>query len=509
MAIIECISAIILYLCGLKHKSKPMNSKLILTLLLICVCLPAAAAKVKRPGSRTYIYRYWLRDKQGSNYSLDRPLRFLSAKSIERRQRQGLIVDSTDLPVSRKYVALFRHKLTQVIGTSRWQNTVLVSSTDSLLLEQLSGLPVVRRSQCVFVAPDSLEKTEDIRWTVHEDFNRWDSVKNDPLGMARPQIEMLGGDRLHQAGYRGQGMTIAILDGGFQNYDRIPALQHARITGLRDMVPDVLTTALSTGHGQPKTPAMKIDHGTKVLSALAAHAPEVTMGTAPEATFMLLRCEMPEVEQAVEEDLWTMAAEVADSAGADLINSSLGYYDYDDHRGSYRLQDLDGQTAFISRTAAMLARKGIVHCNSAGNSGMGQWKKIGVPADARDILTVGAITQERRLAAFSSVGPSQDGRVKPDVVAMGAPATLISGRGTLVRDMGTSFSTPIVCGLVACLWQAHPDKTAMDIIDMVRRSADQYTEPTNVCGYGIPDFWKAHNDAQAPDSREDNAIIED
>ena len=436
---------------------------------VLMACLMACAAKVKYPGGQCYIYRYTLTDKAATTYSLDKPHRYLSRKSVERRERQGLKPDSTDLPVCRSYVRQFRAPGAEVLGTSRWQNTVLVRSADSLLLERLGQLPIVSKARCVFIAPDSIDKPAEVRQKVHETFNKWDSVKNDPLGMARPQIEMLGGDRLHEAGLRGQGMSIAILDGGFQNYDRIPALKKVRVAGVKDFV----------GSTSPISPIgtafHQIDHGTKVFSALAADAPEVMMGTAPEATYWLLRCEDPQTEQAVEEDYWTMAAEWADSAGVDIINSSLGYHSFDGDRGNYRLQDLDGQTAFVSRSASMLARKGIVLCNSAGNSGVGQWKKIGVPADAPDILTVGAIDKERRIAAFSSIGPSQDGRVKPDVVAQGAPAALISGRGTLVHDMGTSFSTPVVCGLVACLWQGLRDKTALEIIDLVRRSATQYT----------------------------------
>ena len=282
-------------------------------------------------------------------------------------------------------------------------------------------------------------------------------------------------------------MTIAVLDGGFQNYDRIPALRRTRIEGVHDFV-----LPINDSETARRKVFNRIDHGTKVLSALAAQAPEVTMGTAPEAAYWLLRCEDPLTEQPVEEDYWTMAAEWADSVGADVINSSLGYYKYDNSTDSYRLQDLDGRTAFVSRTASMLAQKGIVLCNSAGNSGMGQWKKIGVPADATDILTVGAVNKERNIATFSSIGPSQDQRVKPDVVALGAGTTLLSGRGTLVHDMGTSFSTPVVCGLVACLWQGLRQKTALEIIDLVRRSADQYAEPTNIYGYGLPNFWKAY-----------------
>ncbi|MBR6320798.1 MAG: S8 family serine peptidase [Prevotella sp.] len=456
-------------------------------MILLLTSVTMTAAKVKYPGERCYIFRYTLRDKAATTYSLERPQRFLSRRSLERRQRQGLAVDSTDLPVCRRYVHQFETDDTRILGTSRWQNTVVVASADSGLLARLGRLPIVSKSRCVFIAPDSIDKPEELRLNVHESFNKWDSVKNDPLGMARPQIEMLCGDSLHEAGLRGQGMTIAVLDGGFQNYDRIPALRRTRIEGVHDFV-----LPINDSETARRKVFNRIDHGTKVLSALAAQAPEVTMGTAPEAAYWLLRCEDPLTEQPVEEDYWTMAAEWADSVGADVINSSLGYYKYDNSTDSYRLQDLDGRTAFVSRTASMLAQKGIVLCNSAGNSGMGQWKKIGVPADATDILTVGAVNKERNIATFSSIGPSQDQRVKPDVVALGAGTTLLSGRGTLVHDMGTSFSTPVVCGLVACLWQGLRQKTALEIIDLVRRSADQYAEPTNIYGYGLPNFWKAY-----------------
>lgn len=470
-----------------RRQAQTTKGPLVLLFFLL-VSLTAWGAKMKFPGERYFIYRYTLCDKAATTHSTDRPQRFLSRRSIERRERQGLPIDSTDLPVCRRYIRQFEVAGAEVVGTSRWHNTVVVRSCDSLLLEQLSHLDIVRESRCVFVAPDSVEMKPVARPKVHREFNKWDSVKNDPLGMARPQIEMLRGDSLHEAGFRGQGMMIAILDGGFQNYDGIPALRKAHIAGVRDFVPRPMGAAGKTAVGDIHL----IDHGTKVLSALAAQAPEVVMGTAPEATYWLLRCEDPLTEQPVEEDYWTMAAEMADSVGVDVINSSLGYHNYDNDLCTYRLQDLDGRTAFVSQTASLLARKGIVLCNSAGNSGMGNWKKIGVPADAFDILTVGAITKERRIATFCSIGPSQDGRVKPDVVAIGAPAALISGRGTLMHDMGTSFSTPLVSGLVACLWQAHRNMTALEIIDLVRRCADQYAEPTNIYGYGIPDFWKAY-----------------
>lgn len=469
-----------------------MNRTIILLILLLA-SLTSNAAKIKFPGGKCYIYRYALKDKAATNYTLDKPQRFLSQKSLERRQRQGVAIDSTDLPVCRAYIKLFDVRGTKIVGTSKWQNTVLVQSNDSLLLDKLSQQDIVRHAKCVFVAPDSIEEPDDIRWNVHEDFNRWDSVKNDPYGMARGQIEMLNGTKLHELDYTGRGMTIAVIDGGFQNYDRIPAFKETHIVGTRNFVPARIDKVLQVCE---RGPFHAIDHGIKVLSALAANAPEVHIGTAPDADYWLLRSEANQIEQPIEEDLWAMAVETADSVGADIISSSLGYYAYDEGRGNYRLQDLNGHTAFISYEASMLAGKGIVLCNSAGNSGMGQWKKIGVPADAPDIITVGAIDRDKRLASFSSIGPSQDGRIKPDIMAQGAPAALISGRGTLVHDMGTSFSTPIVSGLVACLWQALPNKNAREIIQLVRESASQYNEPTNIFGYGIPDFWKAYTSHQ-------------
>ena len=187
-----------------------------------------------------------------------------------------------------------------------------------------------------------------------------------------------------------------------------------------------------------------------------------------------------------------MGAELADSAGVDIINSSLGYHNYDAPHHSLEYEELDGQSTLISRTASLLAHKGIILVNSAGNTGMGPWKKICVPADAHEILTVGAINPEGMNAPFSSIGPTQDGRVKPDVMAPGSPAVLISGRGAVVRDMGTSFSTPIVSGLVACLWQAFPKKSAIDIISLIRKTADNYQTPNNIYGYGKPNFWQAY-----------------
>ncbi len=470
-----------------------MHRIIILLLTTLCITMPALSKK-KFDGTKDYVYRFYLKDKKGGTCTLDHPRQFLSQKSIERRKRQRLRIDSTDLPVPQAYVSLFETKNTHVIGTSKWNNTVVVSARDTAYLNELSRLPFVRESRMVYQFPDSIEVSNRLlRPRHHEKFNRWDSLHNDTLGMARPQIEMVGGERLHEMELCGQGMTIAVLDGGFQNVDRIPCFDKDRILGTRDIVGEAFDRKdLDVYQG--------IDHGTKVLSALAANAPEVMTGTAPLADYWLIRCEDPDTEMPIEEDYWAMAAEYADSLGVDIINSSLGYQEYDHHLGEYELKDLDGHTTLISHTASMLADKGIILCCSAGNSGMGSWKKITVPADAWDVLTVGAVNQKGLNAPFASVGPTQDGRTKPDVVALGAGTTLISGRGTLVRDMGTSFSTPIVCGMVACLWQGLREKTAREIIELVRRTSSQYDTPDNIYGYGMPNFWQAYMIGQLSES---------
>ncbi len=448
--------------------------------------------KAKYPGGKYYIWRYTLKDKQGSPYSIAHPGRFLSHKSIERRKRQGLELDSTDLPVSSRYLRQIEKTSTEtiremkkrsaewtIIGTSRWNNTVLVRANDTTILQRIAALDCMRKAEHVWTSPDSIPRM--IRQKAHTSFNPWDSLKGEFYGCGKEQIEMLYGQRLHNIGMKGKGMTIAILDGGFQNADAIPALQHINIAGFKDFVfPNSLYFFQET------------DHGTKVLSALGSNEPQVLVGSAPEARYWLLRCEDQQTEQPVEEDYWAMAAEFADSLGVDIISSSLGYNDYDDYPNYYHQRDLDGHTALISHTASMLAQKGIILVNSAGNSGMGPWKKIVFPADADHILTVGALNMEKKNAPFSGVGPTQDGRVKPDVMALGSPTALISGRGTIVRDMGTSFSTPVVAGLVACLWQALPRMSALEMMELVRKTSDSYQKPDNIYGYGMPNFWRAY-----------------
>jgi len=438
---------------------------------------------VLKPIETSYIYRLTLKDKKGTPYELSKPEKFLSRKSILRRERQGLALDSTDLPVSPVYLKLLRNRHVAIVGTSKWNNTVLVLSKNEKDLEALATLPFVKKAQRVYKAKINFEMPS-LRDNITGKFQTWNKSEKSFYGEGQKQLDMMDGKRLHDAGFRGENMTIAVLDAGFMNVDRIPAFKNVNILGTRNFV----ATATSDNVFQ------QMDHGTKTLSVMAMNQPNVFVGTAPGASFWLLRSENFDSENTVEEDYWAEAAEFADSVGADIISSSLGYHHFDDSTANHYYYEQDGHTALISRTASMLADKGIVCVNSAGNDGMGSWKKINFPADAENILTVGAITFQGLNTPFSSVGPTADGRIKPDVMAVGNSTAVVSGSGSIQHNNGTSFSCPTVAGMVACLWQALPNKSAKEIIRLVQMSSNNVEHPDNIYGYGVPDFWRAYTD---------------
>ena len=441
---------------------------------------------VSYPGGKTLMYRLYLKDKDLSRtpYSLDRPSEFLSARSMDRRKRQGMKVDETDLPVSPHYIKTVTDEGIEVVGKSKWNNTLLVRIHKEKELRKLDGLDFITKVTKVFASPDSI--SERTRSSVRKGLNDWGTSGGGEYGAADAQIKSLDGKRLHVANYRGDGIMIAVFDGGFMNVDKIPALHGIKLAGLKDFVVPKSNNIFT-----------EMEHGTMVLSTMATNAPGVYVGVAPDAQYLLVRCEDERTESPAEEDYWAEAAEYADSCGVDVISSSLGYHAFDDASMNHQYWEQDGHTALISRTASMCADKGIVCVNSAGNDGMGSWKKINFPADADDILTVGSVNDHGVNAAFSAVGPTADGRIKPDVMAFGSPTSVITGRGSIINDNGTSFSAPLIAGMVACLWQALPNKTARQIIKLVRLSGNNQQHPDNVYGYGVPDFWKAYQTGKA------------
>lgn len=443
----------------------------------LAIALLATGASAQQD---TLKYRISLKDKAATEYSLKKPEKYLSAKAIERRRKQNLPIDSTDLPVCRKYIDEIRKQGVKIVVTGKWDNFVTVSCNDTTLIDRIAALPFVLSTEKVWISPGAGKPSMA---------TERDSVLNQPTihpdsiyGRAITQIQMSNGDKLHEAGFKGQGMTIAVIDAGFHNVDKITAMQNIRILGTKDFV------------NQQADIFAESSHGMSVLSCIGMNRPDIMTWTAPEASFWLLRSEDEYSEHLVEQDYWSAAVEFADSVGVDVINTSLGYYSFDDKSKNYKYRDLDGRHALMSRQASHIADKGMILVCSAGNSGAGSWKKITPPGDADNVLTVGAIDKRAVLATFSSVGNTADHRVKPDVVAVGVGSDVIRTDGNQGRANGTSFSSPIMCGMVTCLWQACPTLTAKEVIELVRRSGDRAGFPDNIYGYGVPDMWKAYND---------------
>ena len=444
--------------------------KLFLYLLLVIVGFPLQA-------QTNYKYRISLADKEGTGYAVDHPEEFLSERALERRERQQLPIDSTDLPVSWVYLEGLTNIGAKIVTTSKWNNTAVVQVVDTLLVEQMAKLPFVTNVKKVWVQPDSIPPRDEKR--KKEVTNKVEKG-TDYYDKGYQQIHIHGGDSLHKAGFAGQGMHVAIIDAGFYNADHIKFFKNMQLLGTRDFV-------------NPQSDIYaENSHGMKVLSCMAANSPQAFVGTAPEAAYWLLRSEDADTEQPVEEDYWAAAIEFADSVGVDVINTSLGYYSFDEGYEAYRYRNLDGHYSLMSHTASMAADKGMVVVCSAGNAGNDTWKKITPPADAENVITVGALTRELTNTVFSSLGNTTDGRVKPDVMAIGGNATVSSTGGTVSRANGTSFASPILCGVVACFWQACPWLTAKQVVKTVQQAGDRVDCPDNVYGYGIPDLWRAY-----------------
>lgn len=444
-------------------------SRYIGLLIGLCLCSPGAWA------GESYCFRVYLKDKGPSEYTLEYPEAYLSHEALERREKRGIPITESDLPVSSAYLDTLEANGGRPLVQSKWFSTVVVSMSDSIAVTRLEQLPMVDSVRWVWkgewLPPESAGKERLLPEA---------QPLKTPYGYADKQIRMLKGEKLHALGFRGEGMRIAVIDAGFKHVDRISAFDSLKLIGTHNVVYPGSTVFAAD------------DHGTKVLSCLAADAPGRMVGTAPHASYLLIKSEISESEYPIEEDFWTAAVEYADSVGVDVISSSLGYFSFDADDVSYRHADLDGKTALISRAAGRAAEKGILVFCSAGNEGNGEWRKITVPADAPGILTVGAVDSDKKKSRFSSVGFTADNRVKPDVAALGGGCCVIDADGQVGYASGTSFSTPILAGLGACLWEALPELDNRAIRQLLRESAKRYKKPDPEVGYGIPDVYKAY-----------------
>ncbi len=445
-------------------------------LFVICLCYCATVTGQED----AWVY---FTDKPNADTYLNNPTSVVSQRALDRRQKQNIALDVRDAPVEQTYYNTVKNTIgISIMAKSKWLNAVHVRGTEADIknlentLSFIASIDFANKSLNNRAVGQQQQDNHSNKLTTQQDFN---------YGNAANQVEMLKGDYLHQQGFTGDGMIIAILDAGFPNVNTLGAFER-----LRD------NNKILGGYNYVERNDnfyARNSHGTHVLSDIGGYIEGQFVGTAPDAAFYLFITEDHQRENPLEESLWVEAAEKADSLGVDVINTSLGYSTFDDPSYNYTYADMNGQTTFISRGAEIAASRGMLLVNSAGNSGNSAWFYITAPADAVSVLTVGAVDASRNLVSFSSRGPTSDNRTKPDVMAQGSASAIVHYiSGVPVGANGTSFSSPIMAGVVTCLWQAFPNKTAAEIIDIVKMSGDRALTPDNNFGYGIPNFEEAY-----------------
>ncbi|MDI5899318.1 S8 family serine peptidase [Flavobacterium yafengii] len=417
--------------------------------------------------------------KPNSQFYLDTPLEMLTQRALDRRTNQNIAIDFKDIPVEESYIDQVKVAAgITVMAKSKWMNAVHVRGSQA----NINSLALLFFVSKVDFADKSLNQTAKIaKLSKIKKVNKIKKTKIEyAYGSSSNQIQMLNGQQLHQQNYTGSGKIIAVLDGGFPGVNTAQPFQRLRannqILGGYNFV--LRNPNFYTG----------VSHGTSVLSTMGGYKENSLVGTAPDASYYLFITENDTSENPVEESLWVEAAERADSLGVDIINSSLGYFDYDNDAYSHTYSEINGTTAFISRGAEIAFSRGMIIVTSAGNSGGTSDPHIATPADAVSVIAVGAVNSSEVLTSFSSVGPSFDQRIKPDVMAQGQAAIVSDAAGNIVTANGTSFSSPIMAGMIACLWQAFSQKTNREIRELVLKSADKFSAPNNQYGFGIPDF---------------------
>ncbi len=419
-----------------------------------------------------YFYRVFLRDKGPLNTNEFTLSDLFSERAVERRQKSGSpLPDFRDIPVNKEYLDQISLQGFRLHCTSRWMNTALFKTVNSSDIDGLLNLPFVRDVKIV--------KNPGVKSKVADKL--FFSTYADELPAYERPLSMLNGNVVHDSGFTGKGVLIAVLDGGFLNADKISSLGELRerngINGTYDFVTN--RSFVYDYH----------NHGTAVLSVLSGVLPGLIAGMSPGADYLLFRTEDVQSEFPAEEDYWIAGAELADSLGADIISSSLGYFTFDDPKLNYKYPDMDGNTTFITRAADIAVSKGILVVCSAGNERNSDWMHIIAPSDGDSVLAVGAVNSINYISDFSSAGPSYDRRIKPDVVAQGVSVP-VQTESLAGRSNGTSFSCPIISGMCACVMQAVPQATSYDILSAIPSVSDRYLTPDSLYGYGIPDFVK-------------------
>lgn len=441
-------------------------------LLVIAIAFISQFAAVQAQTS--YYFYIQFANKNNSPYSLSNPSAFLSERAIARRATFSVVCDSTDLPVNPSYLQQIEDMGIHVHSRSKWMNGATVILPDSSQMSMVRALPFVR-----FV-----EYTGKLSGVALAPLKKTKSLTTTDYGIANTQIDQLNGKHLHDEGFRGKGIQIGVIDAGFMNVNTNPCFDSLRLQdrllGTKDII-------------KPNSNIfMEDSHGEMVLSTMTGNLPGKYLGTAPEASYWLIRTEYAPTEYKVETDFWCSGIEFADSVGVDVVNSSLGYYTFDDLSMGFTYADMNGKVSRASRAATMASKKGIIVVVAAGNEGNSSWHYIGSPADAEGVLAVGAVQADSSSSVFSSFGPSVDNRVKPELCAMGTSSAVVNTTGSTTFSNGTSFASPIMAGMAACLLQRYkasePNPNVTVFLNSLFASGNLRNNPTAQKGYGIPNF---------------------
>ncbi len=433
-------------------------------------------------GAQSY---YWIgfKDKKNTPWRLSNPETFLSERAILRREKQNIAIDSLDLPVDPAYIKNVLDLGCSLVHSSRWLNGITVKTVQENIEAELMQLPFVREVE--LTKKDKKFKSAVNKFLEPISPGKLLEIDTTEYGNSAYQVGQINGQFLHNQGYKGQGMQIAVLDAGFYKVDEYPAFDSLRfdnrILGVKDI----------TGRNEDLFDIHY--HGMSVLSIMAGNIPGKLIGTAPKASYLLLRSEDIESEYLIEEDNWVAAAEYADSTGVDIINSSLGYFIFDDSIMNHTYEQMDGRTTRVTRGANIAMSRGILVFSSAGNEGLNEqeWKYIIAPSDGDSVISVGAVNKDGVPAPFTSYGPASDGDIKPNISAVGWNTVIQRHDGRVETGNGTSYSSPVMAGIAACLWQANPQAKAWEVKNAIEKSSHIYNNPDSVVGYGIPDMKMA------------------
>ena len=447
--------------------------------ICLCFCLKSNAQFNR--------YLISFKDKAGTSFSLSNPAQFLSQRAIERRNRYNIAIDSSDIPVNANYIESVRQTgNVTILNVSRWLNQISILTTDLAALNAINNLPFVASALPIASRNNNnnFKKIFDNNFVDAPIINSNKVTGNTyQYGVSGAQVRIHNGQFLHNHGFRGENMQLAVIDAGFYHYDVLPTFDSVRnnnqILGTWDFV------------DREESVAEDDSHGMHCLSTIAANMPGTFVGTAPKTSFYLFRTEDVSSEYPIEEHNLVVAAERADSLGVDLCSVSLGYTEFSDPSFDYTYNDMNGNTTISAKGVDIAAKKGMLMVIAAGNEGASPWRYISTPADADSCLTIGAVDTIGRVASFSSYGPSSDGRIKPNVAAVGRNAVVANSiTGLPSFGSGTSYACPNMAGITTCLWQAFPEASNMQIINTLQKSSNIYSNPNDRIGYGIPDVKK-------------------